>query len=250
LAIALISSTVFAVEQLWSLKGPKDTPYTYTLESSNSEPKLYDMFSKEITSLKPGKVLFIFQNKNTPTIVETHFSAQKFNSLEQISQKVGKQRFISPEFLPDEYKFKEANIGSSKISDSFIAELKKECQNENQEYFVRIADLDPNNEVTDYFLIYQKDDHKDMADKDILIRVNYAWSLDEINERKYEQEASKIKVNGFDAILTQSDGMGEIKWLMRGDNTNTYISVSSTSSDGHFSTNDLNNLKRVAESIK
>lgn len=249
LAIALISSTVFAVGHIWSLKGPNDNPYNYSLEAVNTEPKTYDMFSSEINSLEPGKVLFIFQKKGIPTIIETHFGEQKYNSLEQISQKVGRQRFIAPDFLPDGYKFKEATIDFSKISNSFIAELEKEYQNEEQEYFCKIADIDANNEVIGYSLLYQKVDQQDTVDEDIRVSVNYDWTLDEINERKYDQHAEKIKIKDFEAILTQWDWKSEIKWLKKENNSNTYISVASMKVGEDFTPNYIDNLKRVAESI-
>ncbi len=249
LAITLISSTVFAMGHIWLLKGPNENSYNYSLEVVNTEPKTYSMFSNEINNLEPGKVLFIFQKKITPIIIETHFGEQKYDSLEQISQKVGRQRFISPAFLPDGYKFKEATIDFSKISDSFIAELEKECQNEDQEYFCKIADIDPNNEVIGYSLLYQKVNQQEMVAEDIRVTVNYDWTLDEINERKYDQHAEKIEIKDFEAILTQWDWKSEIKWLIKENNSNTYISVDFMKVGKDFTPNHIENLKRVAESI-
>ncbi len=249
LAITLISSTVFAVGHIWLLKGPNENSYNYSLEVVNTEPKTYSMFSNEIKNLEPGKVLFIFQKNSTPTIIETHFGEQKYNSLDQISQKVGRQRFISPAFLPDGYKFKEATIDVSKISDSFKAELEKECQNEDQEYFYKIADIDPNNKVIGYSLLYQKDNQQEKVAEDIRVTVNYDWTLDEINERKYDQHAEKIEIKDFEAILTQWDWKSEIKWLIKEKNFNTYISVDFMKVGKDFTPNHIENLKRVAESI-
>lgn len=251
LIVILISSTVFAVEHIWSLKGPKDTPYTYSLEAiNNKEPKVHEMFSKEINGLKPGEALFIFHNENKPEIIETYYGPQKFYNLKEFEQKVGIQRFLSPDFLPEGYKFKEATVDIPKISDSFIANLIKESQNEKQEYFYKIADLDPQNEVIGYSLLYQKRNQQDGDGEELRMSVNYTWTLDEINERKYDQQAQKIKINDFDAIFTEWDWKGEIKWLMKENNSNTYISVASMKTGENFSPNYIDNLKKVAESIR
>ncbi len=250
LAIVLISSTVFAVGHIWSLKGPKDVPYTYSLETANREPKVYEMFSKEINGLKPGKVLFIFHNANKPEIIETHYGPQKYYNLEEFKQKVGMQRFLAPDLLPEGYKFKEATVDLSKIPDSFIKDLIKESQNEKGEYFYKLADLDPQNEVTAYSLLFQKENQQDKDREDILVSVNYNWALDGINERKYDQQAQKIKIGDFEAIFTKWDWKSEIKWLIKGNDSNTYVSVASVKIGENFSPDYIENLEKVAESIK
>ncbi len=255
LAIVLVSSTGFAIEHIWFLKGPKDIPYTYSLVKVDTEPKNYERFRKEIDSLKPGQVLFIFENKTSPKIVDTYFEPQKFYNLEEFSRKIGEQRFKSPDYIPAGYKFKEASIDISKIPETFIEELTKQCSNEKQEYFFRIADLDPNNEVIGYSLLYEKkvgEINKVMVHDGIRLHVVYGWPQEQINERKYDQEAQKIKINDFEAVLTIRDEMGEIQWLKRENNYTAYISISSLRgrSEGKLPTNYVESLKRVAESIR
>lgn len=252
MAVMLVSTTVFAVEQLlWSLKGPKGNTYNYSLVTGY-DPKTTNMFRQEINSLEPGQMLFVFHRSSpdsAPRIVDTHYAQVKNISLEQITQRVGSQRFISPDVLPDGYSFREATIDIWKVSDSLIAQLEKECENEQEEYFCRIMDMEPNSEVWGYSLVYQHADSQETGAEDIRVSVCYDWSLDEINERFYDQYAEKIMINDFEAVLTQWDWRSQIKWLVKDNDLSTYISVEAYKVGDNFSPNLIENLKQVAESI-
>ena len=244
LVIFLLSTGVFAAEKVWKLIGPKNTEYTFELVTGGPTTTT-DLFRHEIERLELGKALVIMKVKDNPTIrdLDIHFKPLVVKSLDEFSKRVG-NKFKSPAYLPEGYSFKEAQI-TFKNDYSFMEEMKKECKNTDKQYITQIIEL--TNNVLSYNLIYS---YKDTEHKDISIYIHPDWYQKDITERKYEQKPIKVKVNDFEAIFTEQQGIGDIRWVETQNNNTAYYRITSQTASVNFSTEAKDELIKVAGSLK